>query len=405
MGSKHRPNADLRTLSRAIVRGDVATVREYLAQGGNPNAADELRSTLLHEAAHARQPVIVQMLLEAGARPNARDRDQMAPLHKAIELPLVARQRDSDGHTVECSSCHNCQDHVDVALAGPDITVVAGNLVQRDSLPLPADARAALAVVRLLLEAGAEVNPHLRTSGANDTALLSFKSPLAYAAEAGNLPAAELLLQHGADVNARDYFGVTPLIDAVDSGSEGIVALLLRAGADANASFKTGLKQTPLMRAVLAASQAELEYRQAAEEGAEAVDPAELAAIRARFERILDLLLAAGARLDAVDARGQTVLFDCINEGCCDLLQKVLAAGADVKRRDTEGKTPLHFCAHTAHYRKLDDGQMAGLVRALIAAGAERDVRDAAGRTPLGLAREYGLAKIAAELKGTRRSS
>jgi ankyrin repeat protein len=51
----------------------------------------------------------------------------------------------------------------------------------------------------------------------------------------GNLAFATLLLQHGADVNARDGDGATPLHNAAVSGRRELAALLLDKGADREA--------------------------------------------------------------------------------------------------------------------------------------------------------------------------
>jgi ankyrin repeat protein len=51
----------------------------------------------------------------------------------------------------------------------------------------------------------------------------------------GNLAFATLLLQHGADVNARDGDGATPLHNAALSGHRELAALLLDKGADREA--------------------------------------------------------------------------------------------------------------------------------------------------------------------------
>jgi cytohesin len=60
-------------------------------------------------------------------------------------------------------------------------------------------------------------------------------TPLHQAALKGNLAFATLLLQHGADVNARDGDGATPLHNAALSGHRELAALLLDKGADREA--------------------------------------------------------------------------------------------------------------------------------------------------------------------------
>ena len=66
-------------------------------------------------------------------------------------------------------------------------------------------------------------------------------TPLMEACHASNYEAVKILLEHGADVNARDYCGETPLIYVVKSEGHGqseIVKLLLEYGADKNISGK-----------------------------------------------------------------------------------------------------------------------------------------------------------------------
>uniref|UniRef100_UPI000B4DA131 B-cell lymphoma 3 protein-like n=1 Tax=Lonchura striata TaxID=40157 RepID=UPI000B4DA131 len=60
----------------------------------------------------------------------------------------------------------------------------------------------------------------------------SGRSPLLHAVESGSLEMAELLLQHGASVNAQSYAGCTALHAAAGRGLLRLLRLLLRCGAD-----------------------------------------------------------------------------------------------------------------------------------------------------------------------------
>jgi len=72
----------------------------------------------------------------------------------------------------------------------------------------------------------------LKTAKETSCSMQPDRSPLYYAVEAGNLELAETLLSHGADVNQRDWFGMTPLHAAAKYGFEDLVRLLYNRGAD-----------------------------------------------------------------------------------------------------------------------------------------------------------------------------
>ena len=74
-------------------------------------------------------------------------------------------------------------------------------------------------------------------------------TPLNFAAMFGHTEIAELLIDKGADANAKDEkFGLTPLHNAAESGRKEIAELLISKGADVNAKDTGG--ETPLDRAI-----------------------------------------------------------------------------------------------------------------------------------------------------------
>jgi hypothetical protein len=78
----------------------------------------------------------------------------------------------------------------------------------------------------LLLEAGAQVDAREKSFDA---------TPLFVAADEGHAETASLLIDHGADVDARDNRGLTPVHQAAIKGNVVTLATLLQNGADANA--------------------------------------------------------------------------------------------------------------------------------------------------------------------------
>ncbi len=94
--------------------------------------------------------------------------------------------------------------------------------------------------VRLYLDVGIPVDYHFEDGGG---------TPLAIAAANGQAIIASLLIQSGADVNARDRGEYTPLHWAAFFGHTTVASLLLKNGASINALQNT--RSTPLMLAVL----------------------------------------------------------------------------------------------------------------------------------------------------------
>jgi ankyrin repeat protein len=108
-----------------------------------------------------------------------------------------------------------------------ELLLQAGAAVDSRSLdgftPLLNAARAEAPVVTALLNAGADP--------AAQEARLGWR-PLDRFAEHANALAVRLLLNAGAEVDARDFSGQTALMDAAEAGSAECVELLLRAGAN-----------------------------------------------------------------------------------------------------------------------------------------------------------------------------
>uniref|UniRef100_A0A3Q1HXG0 Ankyrin repeat domain 2 (stretch responsive muscle) n=1 Tax=Acanthochromis polyacanthus TaxID=80966 RepID=A0A3Q1HXG0_9TELE len=74
---------DTAEFMNASSQGKVKVIEMYLADGGNPNAQDELKRTALHRASLEGHTAAVQMLLEKGADINLKDQLGSRAIHCA----------------------------------------------------------------------------------------------------------------------------------------------------------------------------------------------------------------------------------------------------------------------------------------------------------------------------------
>lgn len=137
------------------------------------------------------------------------------------------------------------------------------------------------------------------------------------AAQKGQKDVVRALLKKGAEVEAKDRNGWTPLAFAVNSGNTDISHILFDKGADVNAKDEHGT--TALM---LATSK----------------EDASIVVVKA--------LIAKGADVNAKETIiGLTVLMNAAQNGNADIVRILLANGADVNAKTEYGKTALMFAA------------------------------------------------------------
>jgi len=163
-------------------------------------------------------------------------------------------------------------------------------------------------------------------------------SPLADAIENGRRDEALKLIEQGADVNAAQADGATPLHWAAYKLDADLVERLLKRGAKAATQNRFGA--TPLGEAAKAANLP-----------------------------ILQMLLKAGAPVDAANGDGETALMLAAHTGSKDVVAALIAAGANVNTKEAwRDQTALMWAA---------EGAYADLVKLLIQKGADVHARAA----------------------------
>jgi ankyrin repeat protein len=177
----------------------------------------------------------------------------------------------------------------------------------------------------------------------------------------GSAVEVEHLVREGANINARDGFGRTPLIVAAHRCDITVAKALIALGAGINA----------------------LDHQ--------SYDAMTVAAVNNDVE-MLELLIASGGNVRArVGPHGGTALSAAARLGRADAVTVLLGAGAPAGHVDLLGSTAL-----VDAIARGDDGpSYQATLAALIKAGADVNVPDATGTRPLTLARTRGHAELA----------
>lgn len=158
-------------------------------------------------------------------------------------------------------------------------------------------------VAEVLLRHGANVDARNKKEGI---------APLGRAASEGNQAMVKLLLSYKADIKARDNEEYTALHDAAERGHAELAELLLARGADPNARVYD--RRTPL--------------HMAAQGG---------------HPTVVRVLLAHGAAVDAREENGTTPLFDAVMAGDVEIAAMLLSHGARIDLTNNDGFTPFLY--------------------------------------------------------------
>ena len=203
------------------------------------------------------------------------------------------------------------------------------------------------------------------------------------------------LIEKGADIEANDHKGRTPLRMAIETDSPLSAQFLIRHGADVNATWI----QEPLL----------------------------CGAVREEKEWAVDLLLENGANLQAFDGKGRQALsyavenghesmfkvllerggvndatFDpmlqttwlhlAVSGGNLSIIEMILKAGVDTNKTDTWGDPPLHYLIKFgSRFGSIHLGKICNL---LLEFGAQVNIRNQHFHTPLHSAVSIGRSEV-----------
>ena len=192
-------------------------------------------------------------------------------------------------------------------------------------------------MIRKLLEAGADPNA---ADAQKETALMTV-------ARAGSIDGLKALLQNGAAVNAKDAVTQqTALMWAVRSNHPAEVQLLVEYGAEVNARTRTGKAPAPRPPGAGGGSHGVGIVRSGwPDRGFQDATPGGMTALlyAARDGRLdsARMLVAAKADVNQADANGITPLLMAITNNHLDVAKFLLEKGANPNAADWWGRTPL----------------------------------------------------------------
>ncbi|NEQ67053.1 MAG: protein kinase [Symploca sp. SIO2D2] len=201
------------------------------------------------------------------------------------------------------------------------------------------------------------------------------RTTLHFAAVLSRKETAESLIAKGADVNAKDRDGKTPLHSVIRPKE--VAELLITKGADVNAKDRNG--RTPL-HSVRSKEVAELLVAKGADVNAKAISGHTPLHSSVHLEEMAEFLIAKGADVNAKTKFGETPLhFSVHSKDLKEVTQLLIAKGADVNAKDYQGVTFLDKVLTNklfwgvSKYREITQNQMdmLELIEWLIAQGAQ----------------------------------
>jgi ankyrin repeat protein len=346
-------------LLNAAESGDLARVRKLLAGAGKSRVDNRgpRKTTALQVAAIGGHVEIVRALLEAGANPDLQDADSQTALMHAICAPA----QDIVDTLLDAGARADLEDWIalDFAVRFGELPMVK-RLLELGAPPNRCDKESGMTVlmeavmrgnvemVEALLDAGA--NRELKnTSGQTAAAFAAYAknhallellrgetpsdgSELIAAVTAGDIAQVQKLLDEKIDVNyAEPMFGNTPLHQAVYKANTKLIELLLKAGATIDARDANG--RTPLSAAVM--------------DGRASV---------------VKQLIKSGANPNISDGYGDIALAEAVSLGRNAVVDVLLQSGADPNKSTDRSPAPILWAVQVG---------TPALVKKLIAAGAD----------------------------------
>jgi ankyrin repeat protein len=224
-------------------------------------------------------------------------------------------------------------------------------------------------MMKLLIDRGANVN----TKNSADSTALMYAAP--------DLAKTRLLLDAGAGVQVKNKRGATPMsVAAMPAGSTPVLKLLASKGAEADDKLMP-----------LAAAKGDLDairfLLSIGVSPGDASGNAVAAAIQARCDACVRLLVEKGAGVSGFRANGAGVLNDSVRRGLLDLSQYLVDHGASLESKDRENFTLLMQAVLSMEPPPARDR----IIEWVLSKGVDPNAKNDRGDTAYQLAARFGL--------------
>ena len=335
------------SIHTAATLGDAQRMRNLLEKGVDINSRDKNGRTPLHAAASTKHKEVAELLISTGADVNAQDKRNYTPLFYAIfsndanMVELLLSKGADVNFTPE-------KDYPPLHYAVWFENLDMARILVEHKASFDVKDRDGWTALRYAVSAGSRDLVNLFVANGADL------SGLHMAACIGNLARVKSHMEQGADVDAKDELGWTPLYWAASLGRTEVARFLIDKGAD----VRTG------------ATDGGTALHQAAQAG---------------DWELVELMLSKGADVNAKTKRGNAPLHIAASAGHREVAGVLIARGAEINTTTTANRTPLHNAVL---------GKRKAVVELLMKAGADATVKDRQGRTPLAWAEIRGYTEI-----------
>ena len=366
-------------------------IREALDDGANPNAKNRHRTTALMTAAQFNKDKrVIEALIDEGAEIDVKNHNGntaliFAAMNNSPEVVKLLLERGADikllnnekRDALSYAKANKNLNSTDVIqLLTPESEQAQqtqpNNQANVDEDLLKACGRGKLDKALEALQAGANVNA-LTTNNKS--------TPIILASQFGNLDFVKLLLERGAEVNAKNGSGNTALHLALLYNSSDVIMALIDAGADIDAVNNKGtgvydilptmkrLKGTDAWKALmkhklqpkflkLCRSGSEQDINEAIEVGVnvnstnKTLSTALMFASKENTPEVVEILAKAGAELDAQDIYGNTALIYAASYNSEEVVKVLLDSGASTNVMNIQGYSAHDYAKQ--NYRLAD---------------------------------------------------